>query len=130
MLDTHEEGFVNSFVASIRKDRFRTLLASRRRRVLLQHLAHPHDLEWGYATKLPRWVSTPEEICALLRLKGAPLSCHVISESAEIDGLEMPLDHALSRIVGYGMASFLSCIPGRLGYLESEESGERFIFLR
>lgn len=130
MLNMHEEGFVDSFVVSIRRERFRTLLATRRRRVLLRHLAHPHNLEWRFATRLPQRISKPGEIYALLQWQNAPHLCHVISESAEIDGSEMPLDHALSRIVGYRMGTFLSCIPGRLGYLESEEHGERFIFSR
>jgi len=70
------------------------------------------------------------DIEATLRAKGAPDTCHVLSESAALDGRDMLLASALAEIVGGGMGSFVSCIPGKLGYFESEEAGERYILAR
>jgi hypothetical protein len=33
----------------------------------------------------------------------------------------MPLADALRKIVGNGMGTFLSCVPGRLAYFEDED---------
>jgi len=38
-----------------------------------------------------------------------------------MDGREFPLIDALKRIVGYGMGTIVSCIPGKLGYFEDED---------
>ena len=65
-----------------------------------------------------------------LRAKGAPDTCHVLSESAALDGREIPLASAHADIVGQGMGAFVSCIPGKLGYFESEELGERYMLER
>jgi hypothetical protein len=53
--------------------------------------------------------------------------CYVLSERREIDGRTMPLAAALAAVVGRGMGTVLSCIPGRLAYHESEE-GDRHVF--
>src|SRR6478735_7445667 len=39
----------------------------------------------------------------------------------DIEGKEMPLSSALEHIVGLGMPSIISCIPGKLAYFESEQ---------
>jgi hypothetical protein len=36
-------------------------------------------------------------------------------------GSKMPLAEALAFIFGSGIGTFLSCIPGRLGYFENED---------
>jgi hypothetical protein len=41
---------------------------------------------------------------------------------------ELPLVEALQQIVGRGMGTVLSCIPGRLAFVETED--ERFILGR
>jgi hypothetical protein len=53
--------------------------------------------------------------------KGAPDTCYVISEDDDLDGKEMPLAEALKTIIGRGIGTFLSCVPGRLAYFEDEE---------
>lgn len=42
----------------------------------------------------------------------------------------MPLDEALRAVVGRGMGAFVSCVPGRLAYFESEEPGSRYLLHR
>jgi len=69
-------------------------------------------------------------IAKLLANKGAPNLCYVISADREIDNRELPLDCALEKTVGMNMGTFISCIPGKLGYFEFEDIGERYIFAR
>ena len=40
----------------------------------------------------------------------------------------MDLQTALEEVIGYGNGTFVSCIPGKLGYFESAEPGLRYIF--
>jgi len=80
------------------------------------------------ATKIAPSQNRPDDIYAVLRIKGAPLNCYVISSNYDIDGKEMDLMLALEEVVGYGNGTFLSCVPGKLGYFESGEPGDRMIF--
>jgi hypothetical protein len=66
----------------------------------------------------------------MLRERGAQEMCHVLSENSALDARVLPLREALHTVVGRGMGTFLSCIPGQLGYFESEEPGERYVLER
>jgi hypothetical protein len=50
-----------------------------------------------------------------------------MSSGDELDGREMELSEALSGIIGSGVGAFVSCLPGKLAYFESEEMSERYI---
>ena len=52
----------------------------------------------------------------------------VISEDPALDQKELPLVEALEQIVGRGMGTVLSCIPGCLAFVETEDG--RFILER
>jgi hypothetical protein len=39
----------------------------------------------------------------------------------------MALKDALIAVVGQGLGTLLSCVPGKLGYFEGEEKDARFI---
>src|SRR5947207_181397 len=56
----------------------------------------------------------------LLRVKGAPAACWLVSERSGWDGGQLPLADALEAVVGAGFGTVISCIPGRLGYFEGE----------
>ena len=84
----------------------------------------------SYATLVPAAQQNPEAIAKLLVKKGAPAVCHVISADRDIDNREMPLEKALAEAVGMNMGTFISCIPGKLGYFEFEDLGERYILAR
>jgi len=51
-----------------------------------------------------------------------------MSEDPTLDQKELPLLDALRQTVGRGMGTVLSCIPGRLAFVETED--ERFILER
>ena len=39
----------------------------------------------------------------------------------------MGLSEALAEVIGRGMGTFISCLPGKLAYFEGEERNERYI---
>ncbi len=127
----HEEALIRAFIKADRRPRLLELRSTLKGRAkLCASLAHFQNLDLRYAQLLPATKHAPRDIEELLRKKGAPETCHILSESSELDGQEMPLKSALEKLVGAGMGSFLSCIPGRLGYFESEERGERYVLER
>ena len=81
-----------------------------------------------YATLVPVSQQSANAIAKLLVNKGAPHLCYGISADRDIDNRELPLDDALAETVGMNMGTFISCIPGKLGYFEFEDIGERYIF--
>jgi hypothetical protein len=130
-MNLHEQAFVESFVQRDRRERTLLCLANLRKR--------PKFLEWlmDHADHIlmPECIrgikpneQHPDPIYAILRRLGAPDSCHLISEHRDFDGKEMDLLAALKEIIGNGdgMGTVISCLPGRLGYLEGEWK-ERYI---
>ncbi len=127
----HEDALIRAFVRADRQTRLLDLLGSPKgRRKLRAALAHFRDLEPRFARRVAPAQQRPPAIEALLRSKGAPEICHVIAEASDLDGREMPLAEALESIVGQGVGALVSCLPGRLGYFESEETGERYVLER
>lgn len=130
-MNSHEEQFARSFVVPTKRERYLTLLKSKRgRSKLLDGFNHCRDLDPRYATLIPSSQQSDPLIEALLRRKGAPESCYVMSDNRDIDGREMSLLSALNKTVGMGAGTFISCIPGKLGYFELEDLGERYILER
>lgn len=131
---THEESFVKSFVTKDYRDRLAFELRKRRGDFLGRFC---HDaltyLDPRFIIEIPKPNSNQVEICRELKRRGAQDSCHAISMSDEIDGRILPLTDALSIAVGFGLPSILSCIPGELAYLETEQlagAPQRFILFR
>ncbi len=127
----HEAALIEAFVLPRSRARYLEFLPKPMlRERLLRALDHLHDLDARYAHRIPPDKQNASDIATLLRHKGAPSTCHVISGSRDLDGREMPLGMVLAEVVGCGMGTLLSCIPGRLGYFESEEVGERYLLER
>lgn len=106
------------------------LAKERTRRKLLDRFHHFHDLDPRYATRIEPSEQNPERIYELLRARGAPDDCYVMSAMSDLDGQTVPLAEALSDVVGWCSGTFLSCIPGRLAYFEGEETNERYVLER
>ena len=66
---------------------------------MLNGFNHCHDLDPRFAKLIPSNQDSEESIESLLRRKGAPDLCHVMSDNADIDNREMPLSDALSKTV-------------------------------
>jgi len=129
----HEQATIMAFVVRDKQERLLLLAASpRNRKKLTRELGHFRWFDKRYSTPVS-WSADPkrklwdrhlqgiENIVLLLRSKGAGQSCWVISENVEIDGKLLPLETALESVIGSGMGSILSCIPGKLAYFEGED---------
>jgi hypothetical protein len=117
-----EIAFIDAFVTKNRRERLRCLVGSpRRRKQFLQELAHFKWLDQRNVRTLASRAQKPEDIAKLLKQKGAPDVCFVVSEDSNLDRQQLPLLAALEQVVGYGMGTFISCIPGKLAYFEDEE---------
>lgn len=120
----HERAFVESFVAKERRKRWLELLSRpKHRRKLTDSLAHPHPA-W-FQSKFVRPIAPAQSSAAgilrLLQDKGAGRVCWVISEDPKMDAREMDITLLIPDVVGYGMGVIVSCLPGRLAFVESEE---------
>ena len=130
-MNPHEEQFARAFIVPQKRNRYLTLLESKRGRAkLLNGFNHCHDLDPRYATLIPSNQQSDASIESLLRRKGAPETCYVMSDNRDIDGREMSLAHALTETVGFGAGTLISCLPGKLGYFELEDLSERYILER
>jgi hypothetical protein len=126
----HEEKLIKSFLLPERQSRYLSLLSAsnhKNRLKLRSYLAHCQDIDMRFAFRIPSEKQKIDDIYMCLKEKGAPDTCHVLSENVQIDNLELPLKKALEETIGMGMGTFLSCIPGKLAYYEGEEPGERYI---
>jgi len=114
-------------VESSRQERFIEFLASpKKRRKFTRELAHRKTrlFDPKYLRRIPPSQQNPESLFSLLLRLGAPTQCYVVSEG-QFDGREVGLLEALNEVVGRGMGTILSCVPGKLAYFESED--ERYI---
>jgi hypothetical protein len=69
-----------------------------------------------------------DNIASELLKRHSPSIVFAISEDPRLDQRELPLMDALRQVVGGGMGTVLSCIPGCLAFVETED--ERFILER
>jgi len=117
----HEQGLVK-FILPAREDRYLDLLAKPKRRIHIRNsLAHFKHLDPACVVLIGPREHNEAGILRLLKSKGAPGICYALSEADEMDGREIPLSEALGFILGRGIGTFLSCIPGRLAYFEDED---------
>ena len=127
-LAPHEEAAIRAFIVKDRRERFLELLPNpKQRHKITESLAHPNPawFDSRCVKPIPPAHSGAAAIAKLLHAKGAGKSCWVISENRRIDGQELELDSFLPELVGYGMGTIVSCIAGKLAFVESEDG--RFI---
>jgi hypothetical protein len=125
---TEEEALIRTFVVKSKRNRLVELLASPKRRIdVTSTLAHFHDLDSRFVVALPSSEHDARAIERELRRRGASESCYVVSENSELDGRCMPLAEALDRVVGAGMGTLVSCVPGALAFFEGEGPSDRCI---
>ena len=70
------------------------------------------------------------DILSILKRKGAPENCCVISVDDDIDERILSLSEALNHIVGSFNGAIILCIPGKLGFYEGENLQNRCILER
>jgi hypothetical protein len=120
-----EESIVRTFIVPSRRSRWLASLRHPARRTgMLDRLNHCRDLDDRYARLLP----SSANVVALLRSRGAPERCYVLSNYKEIDGRTMPLDEAVWAAETGGYGTIVCCVAGKLAYYY-DECGERRMLL-
>jgi hypothetical protein len=129
----HEQEAIRAFVLRNKQERFLAFVANpKNRKKFTQELGHFRWFDRRFVTPVPwkvdpslalweRHVQRNENVLRLLKAKGAGQICWVISEDAKMDGRESDLKSALENVIGSGMGTILSCIPGKLAYFEGED---------
>ena len=125
----NEHSLIAAFVKRNKRDRYREMLSNPRlRHKVTDLLAHFADFDPKYRASIPRSKLFVNNIALELQKRHSPSIVFVISVDPILDQKELPLLEALKQIVGRGMGSVLSCIPGRLAFVETED--DRFILER
>lgn len=125
----NEHSLIASFVKRSKRDRYREILSNQRlRHRFISQLAHFADFDPRYRVPIPSNKLFVDNIANELKKRHSPSIVFAISEDPKLDQKELPLLEALREIVGRGMGTVLSCIPGRLAFVETED--ERFILER
>jgi len=124
-----EQALLAAFVKRNKRDRYREILSSPRlRHKFTDQLAHFADFDPKYRLPIPSNKLFVDNIAFELQKRRSPSIVFAISEDPSLDQRELRLVEALKQIVGRGMGTVLSCIPGRLAFVETED--ERFILER
>jgi hypothetical protein len=130
-MNVHEQQFAKSFITPEKQIRYLELLKSEKgRKKVRAGLYHCRDIDQRFARLLDPKDQTTEGVEQILRSKGAPERCYLFSAENDLDGREMDLSEALFEVVGSNSGTLVSCIPGKLGYFEFEDIGERYILER
>ncbi len=124
-----EHALIAAFVTRSKRDRYREMLSDPRlRHKFISKLAHFSDFDPQYRLPIPSNKLFVDNIARELQMRHSPNVVFAISEDPALDQKEHRLVEALNKIVGGGMGTVLSCIPGRLAFVETED--ERFILER
>lgn len=125
----HELHLVAAFITRSKRDRYREFVSDPKlRHKFTSRLAHFADFDPTYRLPIPSNKLFIDNIATELQKRQSPGTVFVISEDPDIDQQELPLLDALKLVVGRGMGTVLSCLPGRLAFVETED--ERFILER
>lgn len=125
----HEQSLIAAFVKRNKRERYREILANPRLRNKFTHkLAHFTDFDPQYRLPIASHALGVESTARELQKCHSPSVIFAISEDPALDQKELPLLEALQKIIGHGMGTVLSCIPGRLAFVETED--ERYILQR
>ena len=127
-MNQHEEMFAREFIIPQKRDRYVSLIGSAKgRKKILAGFHHIHDLDDRYAKLIPSNQQSAESIYKVLKQKGAPDVCYIMSDDSSIDQKEMPLREAIFKVEGTNYGTLVSCIAGKLAYFETEDMSGRYI---
>jgi len=125
----NEQSLIAAFVRRSKRERYREILSNPRlRHKFINQLAHFKDFDPKYRVSIPSNKLFVDNIALELQKRRSPKIVFAISEDPALDQKEFPLVDALRQVVGRGMGTVLSCLPGRLAFVETED--ERFILER
>lgn len=125
----NEYSLIAAFVKRGKRDRYLAFVSNPRLRHKFTHqLAHFADFDPKYRLPIASGRLFADNIARELQKRRSPSVVFAISEDPALDQKEIRLVDALQQIVGRGMGTVLSCIPGQLAFVETED--ERFILER
>ena len=94
-------------------------------------LAHDVEFQENYMLNIDASFHTPEGILKLIFEYGKiNHPCYIISSDGKLNNRYMKLDEALENVVGYTGGTFISILPGELGFVEYAEMSERYLLVR
>lgn len=128
-----ESQIISAFLVDRKKERAKYELGNeKKRRFFIWDISVRNYYDEKYAQRILQSVSSHHTIYNLLKNNGAPDTCYVLCADKNFDGLTLPLDVALKHVVFNGPA-LISCIHGRLAYLEDEPTigaSNRYLLIR
>jgi hypothetical protein len=128
-MNPHERAFVEAFIPSPRREKFLSALANPQKRPIFNRELHHPKPSFLLPKYIQRTVQGQQHTRFLgpkLRGMGATDDCWVFGN--QIDGQAMTIEGALRALVGYGTGTIVSCVPGKLAFLETED--ERLILYK
>jgi len=130
LLTVHnEQALIAAFVKRNKRERYREILRNPHlRHKFTSQLAHFADFDPKYRLPFASNKLFVDNIAFELQKRHSPNLVFAISEDPTLDQKEVLLIEALKQIVGRGMGTVLSCLPGRLVFVETED--ERYILER
>lgn len=121
-MNEHEQAFGQAFIQPDRRERYLTALANpARRSAFHRELHHPKSnfLMAEYVEPIIPSEHYTKLLAPKLKKLGAPLECWVFGNY--IDMRQMNLSEALDALIGMRSGTIVSCLPGKLAFLESED---------
>jgi len=122
-IDDHARRLVTAFALPSKVGRLNSLRSSDEKRAKFRAGLALMPFRSDRTTRLSHADASPAAVLTRLRDLGAGERCVVFEAGAEYAGA---LDDAVAAVVGRGDGAVISCLPGRLGYAESD-SGERLL---
>jgi hypothetical protein len=124
----HELNIIKTFVTKERQQRYINLISTKKGRAKFRlYIAHFQDIDKHFCSLLTPSIKIPNNLLDLLKSKGAPDICYIISENSKYDQKELQLQDAVNKLFHSGIAYFLSCIPGNLAYYEGEDLNSCYV---
>lgn len=105
-----EQRFVAAFVEPNRRERWAEQLSGKRRKKQLDRLYHHFEFQASSVTKIA--LSPETDLAEILRKRGSPPTCYVISVNPELDGKVVALSEAFGQRPAVG--SVFVCNPEKL----------------
>lgn len=97
-MNIHEELFAKNFIVLGKSERYFSLLKTKKGRIKIRFgLNHCNDLDKRCLNQIQSNQQNVEDIYIILRKKGAPETCYVVSSNSETNEEEMILRDALSK---------------------------------
>ena len=118
---------IEKYIDKSKQERYIKFVSSRNTRFkFINDLAHFKHFKWEQLDKVNG--SEIEKVAALIKLIKLPISkCYAISENTQIDANILPIEDALKKTIGYGMATILVFGNADFIYFEDEGPNRRFI---